>query len=1222
MASRAHLGNGSSLKTPFQPRISELQDEFPGWRPFYLRRWVLALFLFAFCGIIGALEALKEVSRVNDGLASSVQSMRYTWTYGPVAILTIFAAVWTRVEFQAKQSAPWRHMCEEPATAEKSVLLEYVSPLQPVALVRAIKNQHYLAVAAIVCSILLRLLIVFSTGLFSLQEVPIGSHDVPIQMLDSLDSNRFQYNSSSFEPYDILNAVLFENLTYPEGTNKNLLFQRISAPGSSPDAIVNVTVDALAADLECESAKVAVKRLEIVSLHKAGTLWEKNVVEDIRLSTPSCAISNAELYGSNAYGSSARNLIFLYQRKKCDHSSGPNGDRIVMTFAKLHWTDESSPYNISFDNPGPIKKSWMTKRTASLGRSVQLICKPTLSRVKLQVAANATEPLAKARIRKMGSAKPLSTSMNWEVANATFSFHAVSSMSRPIDYMKPFNDVNATLDTTIKLGAYLAKSGTTGDIYNLFKDGLLYDVVGSYYRAISAQVMRTSMVEQKRSTTQGNIITNQNRVLMSTLSLRVVEICLVLGALLVALMIALLSRKAIAGIALAPWDPNTISAIAAMLPTSVGFCSLLRDASATRFNSLQECFQGHLFRTGFSSTGFSITITEGSQDVRPQDLKPEDPSWKPFPNRSMRWIILFMVALVIAALELVLYLSRTNDGLGTVSTDDYLHYLWTVLPSVVMVSIGLFFGSLDFNIRCLAPYARLKQAKGASFDESMSLDFLDALSITTVIRAIRTRNLAVLATTLTTLVSAFLTITTSGLYYAVDIPIQTTVNFTQESVFYNSSWSGPHSPPRVSGYGRENEGVVTADHILRNNVSFPRWTYDTLAFPKLSIDKKSTQDSFVDIRIPALRSALTCQLQSGAALNPNYSRVVFTNLGEPYIRYDLGVDLLTNTACAKNTKKTTMIGTQSNMDIVPHTYFGELLENSCGMYPSNHSTSYVWGYISNATDETPIRNIAALTCVDAPEFVETTTRFRLPSMDIDKDHPPVPDESTAKPSDKIYIPHFDMSALFPDPSAPLNPWFKALATGRYAIPVEDLGDANENDKVIKAIKHQHQLMRAQQFGAWLRLPANGSLDHEPILGNVTVSSRLRLVQDPVSTRILEALLGFMLVVGLVGSLILNTDGVLRRNPCSVVGVASLLADSNCLDRVTGDTIDQDGRPRERALFAPYRFFLGCLERDTEAKSVENLTIYMAGSEHLGFHLGFEGCTESPATGQERMKWNE
>jgi Protein of unknown function (DUF3433). len=88
-----------------------------------------------------------------------------------------------------------------------------------------------------------------------------------------------------------------------------------------------------------------------------------------------------------------------------------------------------------------------------------------------------------------------------------------------------------------------------------------------------------------------------------------------------------------------------------------------------------------------------------------------------------------------------------------------------------------------------------------------------------------------------------------------------------------------------------------------------------------------------------------------------------------------------------------------------------------------------------------------------------------------------------------------------------------------------------------------------------------------------------LSQDVASTRVLEALLASILVLGIVNSILMNTDHVLPKNPSSIGGVASLFADSNILARYETVMVDPNEQSLGQAFFSQCRFFLG-LRRDT------------------------------------------
>jgi hypothetical protein len=73
--------------------------------------------------------------------------------------------------------------------------------------------------------------------------------------------------------------------------------------------------------------------------------------------------------------------------------------------------------------------------------------------------------------------------------------------------------------------------------------------------------------------------------------------------------------------------------------------------------------------------------------------------------------------------------------------------------------------------------------------------------------------------------------------------------------------------------------------------------------------------------------------------------------------------------------------------------------------------------------------------------------------------------------------------------------------------------------------------------------------------------------------------------------LMNTDHVLPKNPCSIAAVASLLADSNFLHRY-GLDMDPNDRAVEK-LFASCRFFLGlCYDGPLRGSNDDRFTVYL------------------------------
>lgn len=1155
----------------------------PGWRPTYLRKWVLILFVITFCAIIATLEVLNYVSSTNQGLTSSVESRHYLWTYGPTAILTIIAALWARVEFQAKQSAPWQAMFEKPEEPEKSVLLDYISAMQPIAMFKAMRNGHHVVAAGIACSLLLRLLIIVSTSLFSLEEVQVSASNIPIQLQGNFSTLSVSDFSTAFStPFNTFNGIVFENISYMDGTTANFTFPTFSAPTISNDSVITANITGLISDLDCEPAHLK------VNLWQLQTLWigtrnpgGTGQVEDNILSSSSCKIHNVTISLPSNLGSGTQIVTITpyaarFQSGKCSNSNDLDENRIVLIAVEAHLGDPVElPYvgNYTADGIDYIGHSDWYKTTVNITakRVVAAICKPTFSIVSMVATSNTTDTSSTTHLELTGIKRtvlPLLTA--WQVADNILGEANDVDYSEPIWNSKQFPATNKTMvdvDHPIQLGAKFI--GETGNINKLLKDGVLVNASSSYYRAVGAQLVHQGLISQSQSASLGSAVVSENRVIMAQVPLRAMEACLALVIMFAITMIVLVPSAQ-----LSPFNPTSISAVAAILSNSKMLRASLRGSSTMSLKGLSHSLQRRRYYTESTPGGFCIAAvgdeTKSRSDHNGPEVNSQTPQWSPLPNKMIRVVVFIVVALLIVALETLLYFSQSKNGLADVSSsDEYIHYLWTMIPALAMVIIGLLFGSIDFNTRCLAPYIRLKRKTGAS-SQFMTVDFLDSLSTTNIFNSVRTKHFAVLAATLATLITSILTIVTSGLYTALNVTEKTTMDFTQVTTFYGAD------------YNKSDSSISTAEYILRDNLAYPKWTYKELAFPKISMNettKKNVSGSFLDIVIPAMRGALTCKVQTEDELSANFSS------SDMKITYDILAEI-----CDSNGTSWTKVS--QDFSVNNQTFFGFSVATVCQGGPADDLTlksfstlSYIWGKLQNDS----FKHITALTCQESAEMVDTQTRFILPDFSISETDPPIPDESTARTA-KNYTVGDDWAESDSDTGAVFDPFFQALIFGKYAIPEEWIGNKEDDEKVIDAIKVQNKIVRAQIFNAFNRETADGSGDLT-LAGNVTTPGQRRLFQDAVSTRVLDALLGLLLLFGILGSLLMNTDHILPKNPCSIAAVASLLADSNFLHRY-GPDVDPSNKGIVK-LFANCRFFLGlCYDGPLRGSNDDRFTVYL------------------------------
>jgi hypothetical protein len=132
------------------------------------------------------------------------------------------AAFWTKVSFHYRQLAPWRSLAAGSASAEQSLLLDYVSLSDPGTLIRSMRSRHLDVSLAVSATLLLQLITIFSTGLFALEARTINRNDVPVTT-----QLQFANVSTGVNARTFLTALAMRqfDLKYPLGTTDNFAYQ-------------------------------------------------------------------------------------------------------------------------------------------------------------------------------------------------------------------------------------------------------------------------------------------------------------------------------------------------------------------------------------------------------------------------------------------------------------------------------------------------------------------------------------------------------------------------------------------------------------------------------------------------------------------------------------------------------------------------------------------------------------------------------------------------------------------------------------------------------------------------------------------------------------------------------------------------------------------------------------------------------------------------------------
>jgi len=211
------------------------------------------------------------------------------------------------------------------------------------------------------------------------------------------------------------------------------------------------------------------------------------------------------------------------------------------------------------------------------------------------------------------------------------------------------------------------------------------------------------------------------------------------------------------------------------------------------------------------------------------------------------------------------------------------------------------------------------------------------------------------------------------------------------------------------------------------------------------------------------------------------------------------------------------------------------------------------------------------------------------ALDIDVRKPPRPRAETARhwvlwneSSTRGYL-YDDLATVNADA---LEPFFQLLTVSPWAIPKSDLGDPSASGKVVDAIKFQHGIIQAQ-FLTNLRKPADvsnatlvdpkpGDNDAQPtFVAEVTAAdARRRVVQDVLSTRVLQGLLGGTVLLLVVSWVFTRNTAVMASSPTTIAYRVALVAGGNLLELLPDNAQARKPDEMAAALGRDTRFRMG------------------------------------------------
>jgi hypothetical protein len=1124
------------------------------WRPLYLRRIVLSAFLASFILMIAAIETLLGISNQKDGLATSDASLHYLWTYGPTAMLTLLAAFWARVEYQSKLIMPWLRLAQPAQKADRTLLLDYTSAFQPVALYRSLQSKDVMVSLTITVSLLIKLLIIISTGLISLSPVFLDTTAISMEILDEYVDDGIRLRNTTALAYYVMTGLSNLNLTLPNGISNQYSYLTVQT-NESATAQLRYTVDGLASWLDCQPAQVTISGAALPQVQVA--------INNMNLTVTSsgCNINLLRLVAPTYVGQgNTSTMSFLrFSPCQCDGTTDHSGERVLLLAGNLTYT-----VNYAINTTDYTGTQIQHPLIADLHRYQAMICEPRYVLSKVDVVRNGTQEINVVASNEVAN-RTLSTVQAWNILDAQARALSDNPAIEPGPYSSTtlLNSSRLLVDVDTAMSLIISTQVPVGTSFTAFLEGdFLEKSASGYYSLISAVITKQVLT---RPATQhiaiaGSATISASRLIVSLWAAQWMAGVAILCVILVGFTIFCTPSRA-----LLPRDPSSLLGLAATLSLSGQLLSRLRHSGAANEKAISMTFEGTVYRSGASldsgnsqQRSFIIQCHASEEhDTSRTSTKPSRPYSPIILHLTSRICLLVVLSGLIVALEIMLRKSNADKGLGDVSHDTYLHYAWTAVPALVFGLLAMTVSSMDFAIRSLVPYMALKR----EIDTTLLLqaEFLNVSIPRALFREVRL-SFSALAATLAFLVASFFTIITGSLYQT------TIVSITRPATFQiNQSFSLDQPLP---GAG------IPASLILASNLTYPKFTWDNLAFPELVFAEMVSSDSTfnaskasIEAVIPAVYGQMTCRSYGTSQITTNITlnyTIFHTDYDNP-LGIWIGGEGCHLSPSSEVYRYNSILATYRNA-----TYFAFGQDTDVEPVRGCSDLLYVWGRLDYAAKPI-VQHIAALGCNISYEVTDVSATFLGTDLEFDPNNPPARLTGTEHDSTIWTTPRITSNlnsqaeiyeALVPITADPqlLDPFFNLLIRSPFAVPISYLGDQAHDADVENAIRRQHGIIQAQTLAASRTMPANqtnttltpaqaraGGTDADSrFAANLTSTTpRARVVQDSVATRILQGFLGATLLLAILSWVSAPHVGtVLPRPPNSIASMAALLAGGN------------------------------------------------------------------------------
>jgi hypothetical protein len=674
------------------------------------------------------------------------------------------------------------------------------------------------------------------------------------------------------------------------------------------------------------------------------------------------------------------------------------------------------------------------------------------------------------------------------------------------------------------------------------------------FSMVTAQMAKQSLTQPSTDFVLGTCHGVRDRLRVRGLSLYL------MGAILITLIVSTTFLLYVAPRSYSSRDPTSIGGLALVVSQSPALCTQLSSLGSADLKTIRERLahtkcQGLLSQHhGTWRSSIDLTSVRAAEDQDAAPAQQQDQTftyWRPLSLRpTFKGLVIVCLLATVVILEVLFSISQKRNGLAEVDPKTDQRFAWAYVPATAMVMIQTLVGMVAFSTLVMFPYFQLR-GQDTSTRQDVLRHYVSETAVKCLWQAVVAKHIVVCCMALAMLLAPVLTIAVSGLYTAFPTSANLPVTISIHEQF-NSSFK-----PRDLGFEVGGEIAKAASNdvgmLLTQNFTFPAWTYDELAFPKISMSLSDTTANTpeslmgrnVTVTLPAIRSSLNCTVASSVPTN-------FTDI----------LDIFPTPVA--NVTAFEALGVNNWHGTVPGSFL---------LWPGPGSESF--GYFTACGDPysrdmfntfcgafgTSEVNWNAFTCLSHIDELDVEVDLNAASLSVLAARPK---ENTRRffsnetlcsglrdafPSDMV--PSLFGGANFGSQKASagfFDPAFQAVVYGLGThAHLEDFPMAaymnNEGvSKIFDQLEHVHRTVVAQSANL-IRMTFNATLPRD---SSATVNATLinphvyRLKQSALSTRVLDGLL-LAIAMCIAVTFLMDTRRVLPKNPASIAAATSLIA---------------------------------------------------------------------------------